>query len=241
MRMKNVKKMPGSAVAKKIIKIINLGIVLVCSLLAMVFFVYMGSMFGYKDLDCESYLETRRFADSLWQIMSRISGEIAWTENYVDEDESGISISDLTYDSNKGMAQGGVYAESVQDLALKGDYEYTTDDFGIWNISGAEVTDADGEEVQFNDSWYQIALSNWEIKQADGFVRMSHDDYVRMFMAHATPNVVAEESSGDAAADEEASGSLTVSIEEKIDGGATEAAVYGTGVVAADLEPSVTR
>lgn len=241
MRMKNVKKMPGSAVAKKIIKIINLGIVLVCSLLAMVFFVYMGSMFGYKDLDCESYLETRRFADSLWQIMSRISGEIAWTENYVDEDESGISISDLTYDSNKGMAQGGVYAESVQDLALKGDYEYTTDDFGIWNISGAEVTDADGEEVQFNDSWYQIALSNWEIKQADGFVRMSHDDYVRMFMAHATPNVVAEESSGDAVADEEASGSLTVSIEEKIDGGATEAAVYGTEVVAADLEPSVTR
>lgn len=241
MRMKNVKKMPGSAVAKKIIKIINLGIVLVCSLLAMVFFVYMGSMFGYKDLDCESYLETRRFADSLWQIMSRISGEIAWTENYVDEDESGISISDLTYDSNKGMAQGGVYAESVQDLALKGDYEYTTDDFGIWNISGAEVTDANGEEVQFNDSWYQIALSNWEIKQADGFVRMSHDDYVRMFMAHATPNVVAEESSGDAAADEEASGSLTVSIEEKIDGGATEAAVYGTEVVAADLEPSVTR
>lgn len=241
MRMKNVKKMPGSAVAKKIIKIINLGIVLVCSLLAMVFFVYMGSMFGYKDLDCESYLETRRFADSLWQIMSRISGEIAWTENYVDEDESGISISDLTYDSNKGMAQGGVYAESVQNLALKGDYEYTTDDFGIWNISGAEVTDADGEEVQFNDSWYQIALSNWEIKQADGFVRMSHDDYVRMFMAHATPNVVAEESSGDAAADEEASGSLTVSIEEKNDGGATEAAVYGTEVVAADLEPSVTR
>lgn len=241
MRMKNVKKMPGSAVAKKIIKIINLGIVLVCSLLAMVFFVYMGSMFGYKDLDCESYLETRRFADSLWQIMSRISGEIAWTENYVDEDESGISISDLTYDSNKGMAQGGVYAESVQDLALKGDYEYTTDDFGIWNISGAEVTDADGEEVQFNDSWYQIALSNWEIKQADGFVRMSHDDYVRMFMAHATPNVVAEESSEDAVADEEASGSLTVSIEEKNDGGATEAAVYGTEVVAADLEPSVTR
>lgn len=241
MRMKNVKKMPGSAVAKKIIKIINLGIVLVCSLLAMVFFIYMGSMFGYKDLDCESYLETRRFADSLWQIMSRISGEIAWTENYVDEDESGISISDLTYDSNKGMAQGGVYAESLQDLALKGDYEYTTDDFGIWNISGAEVTDADGEEVQFNDSWYQIALSNWEIKQADGFVRMSHDDYVRMFMAHATPNVVAEESSGDAAADEEASGSLTVSIEEKNDGGATEAAVYGTEVVAADLEPSVTR
>ncbi len=241
MRMKNVKKMPGSAVAKKIIKIINLGIVLVCSLLAMVFFVYMGSMFGYKDLDCESYLETRRFADSLWQIMSRISGEIAWTENYVDEDESGISISDLTYDSNKGMAQGGVYAESVQDLALKGDYEYTTDDFGIWNISGAEVTDANGEEVQFNDSWYQIALSNWEIKQADGFVRMSHDDYVRMFMAHATPNVVVEESSGDTAADEEASGSLTVSIEEKIDGGATEAAVYGTEVVAADLEPSVTR
>ncbi len=241
MRMKNVKKMPGSAVAKKIIKIINLGIVLVCSLLAMVFFVYMGSMFGYKDLDCESYLETRRFADSLWQIMSRISGEIAWTENYVDEDESGISISDLTYDSNKGMAQGGVYAESVQNLALKGDYEYTTDDFGIWNISGAEVTDADGEEVQFNDSWYQIALSNWEIKQADGFVRMSHDDYVRMFMAHATPNVVAEESSGDAAADEEASRSLTVSIEEKNDGGATEAAVYGTEVVAADLEPSVTR
>ena len=241
MRMKNVKKMPGSAAAKKIIKIINLGIVLVCSLLAMVFFVYMGSMFGYKDLDCESYLETRRFADSLWQIMSRISGEIAWTENYVDEDESGISISDLTYDSNKGMAQGGVYAESVQNLALKGDYEYTTDDFGIWNISGAEVTDADGEEVQFNDSWYQIALSNWEIKQADGFVRMSHDDYVRMFMAHATPNVVAEESSGDAAADEEASGSLTVSIEEKNDGEATEAAVYGTEVVAADLEPSVTR
>lgn len=241
MRMKNVKKMPGSAVAKKIIKIINLGIVLVCSLLAMVFFGYMGSMFGYKDLDCESYLETRRFADSLWQIMSRISGEIAWTENYVDEDESGISISDLTYDSNKGMAQGGVYAESVQDLALKGDYEYTTDDFGIWNISGAEVTDADGEEVQFNDSWYQIALSNWEIKQADGFVRMSHDDYVRMFMAHATPNVVAEESSEDAVADEEASGSLTVSIEEKNDGGATEAAVYGTEVVAADLEPSVTR
>lgn len=241
MRMKNVKKMPGSAVAKKIIKIINLGIVLVCSLLAMVFFVYMGSMFGYKDLDCESYLETRRFADSLWQIMSRISGEIAWTENYVDEDESEISISDLTYDSNKGMAQGGVYAESVQDLALKGDYEYTTDDFGIWNISGAEVTDADGEEVQFNDSWYQIALSNWEIKQADGFVRMSHDDYVRMFMAHATPNVVVEESSGDAVADEEASGSLTVSIEAKNDGGATEAAVYGTEVVAADLEPSVTR
>ena len=241
MRMKNVKKMPGSAVAKKIIKIINLGIVLVCSLLAMVFFVYMGSMFGYKDLDCESYLETRRFADSLWQIMSRISGEIAWTENYVDEDESGISISDLTYDSNKGMAQGGVYAESLQNLALKGDYEYTTDDFGIWNISGAEVTDADGEEVQFNDSWYQIALSNWEIKQADGFVRMSHDDYVRMFMAHATPNVVAEESSGDTAADGEASGSLTVSIEAKNDGGATEAAVYGTEVVAADLEPSVTR
>lgn len=241
MRMKNVKKMPGSAVAKKIIKIINLGIVLVCSLLAMVFFVYMGSMFGYKDLDCESYLETRRFADSLWQIMSRISGEIAWTENYVDEDESEISISDLTYDSNKGMAQGGVYAESVQNLALKGDYEYTTDDFGIWNISGAEVTDADGEEVQFNDSWYQIALSNWEIKQADGFVRMSHDDYVRMFMAHATPNVVVEESSEDAVADEEASGSLTVSIEEKNDGGATEAAVYGTEVVAADLEPSVTR
>lgn len=241
MRMKNVKKMPGSAVAKKIIKIINLGIVLVCSLLAMVFFVYMGSMFGYKDLDCESYLETRRFADSLWQIMSRISGEIAWTENYVDEDESGISISDLTYDSNKGMAQGGVYAESVQNLALKGDYEYTTDDFGIWNISGAEVTDADGEEVQFNDSWYQIALSNWEIKQADGFVRMSHDDYVRMFMAHATPNVVVEETSGDAVADGEDSGSLTVSIEEKIAGGATEAAVYGTEVVAADLEPSVTR
>ena len=241
MRMKNVKKMPGSAVAKKIIKIINLGIVLVCSLLAMVFFVYMGSMFGYKDLDCESYLETRRFADSLWQIMSRISGEIAWTENYVDEDESGISISDLTYDSNKGMAQGGVYTESVRDLALKGDYEYTTDDFGIWNISGAEVTDADGEEVQFNDSWYQIALSNWEIKQAGGFVRMSHDDYVRMFMAHATPNVVVEETSGDAAADGEDSGSLTVSIEEKIDGGATEAAVYGTEVVAADLEPSVTR
>ena len=241
MRMKNVKKMPGSAVAKKIIKIINLGIVLVCSLLAMVFFVYMGSMYGYKDLDCESYLETRRFADSLWQIMSRISGEIAWTENYVDEDESGISISDLTYDSNKGMAQGGVYAESLQDLALKGDYEYTTDDFGIWNISGAEVTDADGEEVQFNGSWYQIALSNWEIKQADGFVRMSHDDYVRMFMAHATPNVVSEETSEDAVADEEASGSLTVSIEEKIDGGATEAAVYGTEVVAADLKPSVTR
>lgn len=241
MRMKNVKKMPGSAVAKKIIKIINLGIVLACSFLAMGFFVYMGSMFGYKDLDCESYLETRRFADSLWQIMSRISGEIAWTENYVDEDESGISISDLTYDSNKGMAQGGVYAESLQDLALKGDYEYTTDDFGIWNISGAEVTDADGEEVQFNDSWYQIALSNWEIKQADGFVRMSHDDYVRMFKAHATPNVVVEETSEDAVADEEASGSLTVSIEEKIDGGATEAAVYGTEVVAADLEPSVTR
>lgn len=241
MRMKNVKKMPGSAVAKKIIKIINLGIVLVCSLLAMVFFVYMGSMFGYKDLDCESYLETRRFADSLWQIMSRISGEIAWTENYVDEDESGISISDLTYDSNKGMAQGGVYAESLQDLALKGDYEYTTDDFGIWNISGAEVTDADGEEVQFNDSWYQIALSNWEIKQADGFVRMSHDDYVRMFKAHATPNVVVEETSEDAVADEEASGSLTVSIEEKIDGGTTEAAVSRTEVVAADLEPSVTR
>ncbi len=241
MRMKNVKKMPGSAMVKKILKIVNLGIILACSLLAMAFFTYMGSMFGYKDLDCESYLETRRFADSLWQIMSRISGEIAWTENYVDEDESGISISDLTYDSNKGMAQGGVYTESVQDLALKGDYEYTTDDFGIWNISGAEVTDADGEEVQFNDSWYQIALSNWEIKQADGFVRMSHDDYVRMFMAHATPNVVVEESSGDTAADGEVSGSLTVSIEAKNDGGATEAAVYGTEVVAADLEPSVTR
>ncbi len=44
MRMKNIKKMPGSAVAKKIIKIINLGIVLACSLLAMVFFVFIGIM-----------------------------------------------------------------------------------------------------------------------------------------------------------------------------------------------------
>lgn len=245
MIMKNVKKMPGSAMVKKLIKIINLGIVLACSFLAMAFFVYMGSIFGYKDLDCKNYLETRRFADSLWQIMSRIDGEVTWTENYVDEDENRISISDLTYDSNTGMSQGGLYAEDMRDLALKGDYVYSADDFGIWDIDGSGVTDADGEEVQFNDSWYQIALSNWEIKQTDGFVRMSHDDYVRMFMAHATPNVIAQEdTSKDVTVDGEDSGRLTVSIEAKNAGETTETGDYSTDVTeidAAELEPSMSQ
>ena len=84
--------MPGSAMVKKILKIVNLGIILACSLLAMAFFTYMGSMFGYKDLDCRNYLETRRFADSLWQSMNRINGEVAWTENYVGDSENRILI-----------------------------------------------------------------------------------------------------------------------------------------------------
>ncbi len=242
--MNNVKKLPGSAKIKKIIKIINLGIVLVCSFLSMAFFIYMGSVFGYKDLNCNNYLETRRFADSLWQIMSRISGEITWTEDYVGESEEQFLISDLTYDREIGMLQGGLHTENIQDLALKGDYVYTTDDFGIWDIERVGNMDTDGGEIQFNDAWYQATLSNWEISQANGFVRMSHDDYVQMFMQYATPNETAgEDISADITTGED-SDSQTIDLEEEKSGDTEENTEFSTDVVeipAALLEPSMTQ
>lgn len=191
--MKNYNKLPKSAMIKEIIKIIILGILLGCSSFALIFFIIMGSLFGYKDLNSKKYLETRSFADSVCEILERISLEAGWCEEYVSNTKQELSIRDMTFDTKECvLAISAPKRVDLRTLAASTDYDYDYDDYGISSIISENVIlendDVEYSEIQYDKRWYKIALATRTIENTKNFCRISHDDYVGMFMSYAILN-----------------------------------------------------
>lgn len=191
--MRNYNKLPKSAMIREIVKIIALGLILACSGFALTFFLLMGSIFGYRDLNCRNYLETRRFADSTYQILNRINQEVKWTNEYVANTKEDFVIKDITYNKEQGkLCISSDYNVDLMTLAEDGDFDYDVDDYGISNVITVNTLLSDGEtdyeEIRYDNKWYKIALSARSIESATDFCRISHDDYVNMFVDNATLN-----------------------------------------------------
>lgn len=191
--MRNYNKLPKAAMIKEIVKIIILGIILGCSSFALTFFIIMGSVFGYKDLNSEKYLETRSFADSVCEFLERISLEAGWCEEYVSNTKRELYIRDMTFDADQNLLIiSSAKKVDLRTLAASTDYDYDYDEYGISNIVSENIIlendDAEYSEIQYDKRWYKIALATRTIENAESFCRISHDDYVGMFLSYAELN-----------------------------------------------------
>lgn len=192
--------MRPSLLLKKVIRITALGVIIAAAIAALGFVCYMGQEFGYKDLKCTQFPETKRFALELKAMLYSLENDAAYLNNYENgiSDEI-ISIYNIYYQDSSKSGDSGNQSGLLsfgEDLVQKGPrrdvklqylisffqdgYEVYADQYGI------QVVNAGG----YYDSWYDITLSTAQIQNASEFCIMSHDDYVALVMDHAQLNSI---------------------------------------------------
>lgn len=178
--------MHPSLLIKRIIRIVALGVILAAALGAFGFFCYMGHEFGYKDLGCRQFPETKRFAEELTSMLYLLENDANYLKNYEDEiSDEVISINNIYCEEPEGYLvwKGPERGVKLQYLLafFEDGYEVYADAYGI------QVVNAGG----YYDAWYDITLSAGQIQSASRFSMMSHDDYVKLVMSHAQLNSTA--------------------------------------------------
>ena len=93
--------MHSSLLIKRIIRIAALGVILAAVIGTFGFVCYMGQEFGFKDLGCTQFPETKRFAVELRNMLYSLENDASYLKNY----ETGISdevisINNLYYEES---------------------------------------------------------------------------------------------------------------------------------------------
>lgn len=164
---------------RNLLEMLILGITLSLALLAGMFFCNMGVLFGYKDISCRQYTETRKFADELMALLERLDNAAEWTESMEFKSQN-LSVTELKFD-NDMLVMGSEEKLWTEDWLTSLDYVYME---GLYGIEGAEPEVVTG----YNDAWYTITLSGGEIRQNSEFVTMSKEDYTQLFMKYTSQN-----------------------------------------------------
>lgn len=175
--------MHPSLLIKRIIRIAALGVILAAAIGAFGFVWYMGKEFGFKDLGCTQFPETKRFAEELRNMLYSLESDAEYLKNY----EAGISnevitINNLYYEESADCL---VYMGPEKGVKLQYLLAFFEDGYEVYtNEYGVQVVNAGG----YYDAWYDITLSAKQIQSASEFSMMSHDDYVNLVMSHAQLN-----------------------------------------------------
>lgn len=164
---------------RNLLEILILGITISLALLAGMFFCNMSVLFGYKDISCKQYTETRKFVDELTSLLVRLDNAAEWTES-MEFRTQGLSVTELKFD-NDMLVMGSEEKLRIEDWLDSLDYVYEE---GLYGIEGAEPE----VETGYNDAWYTITLSGREIFESSRFVTMSKEDYIRLFMKYTSRN-----------------------------------------------------
>lgn len=175
--------MRPSTMLKKFIGIIAFGLSVFITIAILGFFCLMGKEFGYEDLQCQSFPETRKFAEELTNTLNSIGNSVGLIKNSKGKiDSMEITVSDIK--TSKGTLIFGNAWQEVTYQDLIDSYEFYRD-FDGYGIYGLEVADGG-----YEDSWYTVALDSEQIKDTTDFFRMTHDEYVKLVMENAQPNAV---------------------------------------------------
>ena len=175
--------MHSSLLIKRIIRIAALGVILAAVIGTFGFVCYMGQEFGFKDLGCTQFPETKRFAVELRNMLYSLENDASYLKNY----ETGISdevisINNLYYEESADclVYKGPEKGVKLQYLLtfFEDGYEVYTNEYGIQVVN----------EGGYYDAWYDITLSAKQIQSTSEFSMMSHDDYVNLVMSHAQLN-----------------------------------------------------
>lgn len=172
--------MRTSVIVKKLIRIMALGTVLLAAMGAMIFLVQMGREFGFKDVQCRQFPETRRFAEELRTLLYMLEDDAVFLKEYESAipDEK-ISIANFRYENGN---LSGYITQTVDYYYLlahyEGGYSAYFDEYGIQLYSSNE----------YYDEWYEITLSAAEIQQANYFYAISREDYIELALDYAQLN-----------------------------------------------------
>lgn len=166
---------------RNILDIGILGVTISLTLLSGMFFYNMGILFGYKDIDCKQYTETQAFADELTRLLIDLD-YAAEAVNAFQFNVKSINIEKL-YLQNDELGLGIEKNVRTEDWISTLNYSYYHDLYGIGSIDRTEETEI------YNDAWYTITLSAEEIKNTTRFAEMAKEDYIRLFMKNASPNI----------------------------------------------------
>lgn len=175
--------MKTSIKIKKIIWVFILGIVLLLAIGCFQFFCYMGTIFGFQDINKSDYLESRAFADSLWEQIYSLNYDVEIMNTY-EIPSSVLILNEMDYDSiNELLRLSKKKALLCSAFLEQGDYGYEHDETGITNVY---VTD----EGLYNSDWYPISLNQNQIAESDNYAVVSKEDYINLIMSYAKPNAV---------------------------------------------------
>ncbi len=166
---------------RNILDIGILGVTISLTLLSGMFFYNMGILFGYKDIDCRQYTETQAFADELTRLLIDLD-YAAESVNAFRFNVKSINIEKL-YLQNDELGLEIEKNVRIEDWISTLNYSYYHDLYGIGSIDRTEETEI------YNDAWYTITLSAGEIKNTTRFAEMEKEDYIRLFMKNASPNI----------------------------------------------------
>lgn len=174
--------MHPSLLIKRIIRIVALGVILAAAIGAFGFFCYMGREFGFMDLQCRQFPETKRFAEELASMIYSLENDAEYLTDYkAGISDEIISISNIYYEDEGYLAQKGPERSVKLQYLLtyfEDGYEVYADEYGI------QVVNAEG----YYDAWYDITMSERQIQSTSAYSMMSRDDYVKLVMSHARLN-----------------------------------------------------
>lgn len=173
--------MRPSVVVKKLISVAALGLALFITFCTTGFFLFMGWEFGYKDLQCKQFPETRKFADELTNTLIALESSAYWVENYENSiPQETISITEMYYDGSfVNLYNKKTYR--LKDWLNSQDYFFYTDGYNVTEVY------LDSNE-NYNDDWYSIALDSRTVKVTSDFYVISREDYIDLLLSHANPN-----------------------------------------------------
>lgn len=174
--------MRPSIVIKKLMRVVALGITLIVTFGTVGFFCYMGWLFGYQDLQCKQFPETRKFASELVRTLYSLENDVEYLESYNNEHflNDSIRMAKFRYkDSILEYTETG--SMSLQYFLNSSEVGYYTNEYGVTEIYS-------DDSVEYNDSWYKITLNEEVVKDTDAFCTISREDYINLVLENAVQN-----------------------------------------------------
>lgn len=193
---------------RNIIDCAILGVLLAAALYASHFFFFMGSEFGYRDLQYNQFPETRKFVDELTKTLFMLDSDM----NYLNQYDNNIMQRTIQVEEVTGLdarlpEQGTGKWLTMQEFVDSFGYSLYMDDYG-----GIIEIVSEGEE--YNDAWYTVALTGEQVAEARHFISISREDYIQLLCANARLNSQYEEENLQLTAEGEkdaGTGTMTVS------------------------------
>ncbi len=218
--------MRPSLMVKKFISVAALGLIALIAMSSITFFAYMGYEFGYRDLQCNQFTETRKFASEFMFALYNLDNSADFVKNYEEHmTTGGVYLTEAQYTDSE-IRYGDMQYYRVEDWLNSGEYYFNANQYGIVDLYSANEG--------YNDSWYGVTLDPMLLRTQQSFTVISREDYIELLLNYAEPNatVVDDFSEEDfryfVTGEEYAESKLTTSTEttENYEDTTTEAADY---------------